>query len=106
KYLSNTVAGANVGFQYFPGYDNTGTQPVQLTGNTLTNVFNGFDFTNAKSVNYLSGNSVTGTGSTGTGIGVGTGSIVTTDGVSGTNSLSGFATGVDVNGGTASLQQN
>jgi len=106
EYLDNQVDGANIGFQYYPGYNNTGTQPVQLIGNTLTNVFDGFDFTNAQTVNYLSGNSVTGTGSAGTGIGVGTGSTLTTDGVSGTNSIQGFATGVDVNGGTASLQQN
>src|SRR5262249_49403398 len=106
QYLNNQADGANVGFQYYPGYDNTGTAPVKLIGNTLTNVFNGFDFTNAKTVNYLSGNSVTGTGSVGTGIGVGAGSTLTTDGVAGTNTISGFATGVDVNGGTASLEQN
>src|SRR5262249_53161557 len=68
--------------------------------------FNGFDFTNAQTVNYLSGNVITGTGGAGTGIGVGTGSALTTDGVSGTNTITGFATGVDVNGGTASLIQN
>src|SRR5207237_3814390 len=74
-YQNNQVAGAHVGFQYFSTYDNTGTQPVHLVGNTLTNVFNGFDFANgAKSVNYLSGNSVTGTGSAGTGVGVAAGS--------------------------------
>ena len=61
-YQNNQVSGAHFGFQYYPGYDNTGTPPVQLIGNTLTNVFDGFDFTNAKTVNYLSGNSVTGTG--------------------------------------------
>src|SRR6202008_2763209 len=66
QYTNNNVAGAHFGFQYYPGYDNTGTAPVLLTGNTLTNVFDGFDFTNAKTVNYLSGNSVTGTGSAGT----------------------------------------
>jgi SdrD B-like domain/Right handed beta helix region/Putative Ig domain/Domain of unknown function (DUF4214) len=106
-YQNNSAAGAHVGFQYYPTYDNTGTQPVQLIDNTLTNVFNGFDFANgAKSVNYLSGNSAKGVGGAGTGIAVGAGSTVTTDGVSGTNTLSGFATGVDVNGGTATLQQN
>src|SRR5262249_10153935 len=53
-YQNNQAAGAHVGFQYFPTYDNTGTQPVRLVGNTLTNVFNGFDFANgAKTVNYL-----------------------------------------------------
>ncbi len=104
-YANNQVAGAHVGFQYYPGYTNGGTPAVQLTGNTLTNVFNGFDFTNAQTVNYLSGNSVTGTGSAGTGIGVGVGSTLTTDGVTGTNTVTSFATGIDVSG-TATLTQN
>jgi hypothetical protein len=106
-YQNNQVAGAHVGFRYFPTYDNTGTQPVRLVGNTLTNVFNAFDFANgARTVNYLSGNTATGTGGAGTGIAVGSGVVLTTDGASGTNSLSGFATGVDVAGGTATLRQN
>ena len=79
---------------------------MQLIGNTLTNVYNGFDFSNAKTVDYLSENSVTGTGAAGAGVAVGTGSTLTTDGLSGANVISGFATGVDVNGGSASLQQN
>src|SRR5262249_13497014 len=107
KYLNNVVNGAHVGFQYFSTYDNTGTQPVVLTGNTLSNVFNGFDFANgARTVNYLSGNSATGTGGAGTGVGVGTGSVLTTNGATGTNTIQGFATGVDVSGGTATLGQN
>src|SRR5262249_31455079 len=93
-------------FQYYPGYDNTGTQPARFVGNTLTNVFNGFDFTNAQTVNYLSGNVITGTGGAGTGIGVGTGSTLTTGGTAGANGVRRFATGVDVNGGTASLMQD
>jgi nitrous oxidase accessory protein NosD len=106
RYQNNQVSGAHVGFQYYPGYDNTGTQPVQIIGNTLTNVFDGFDFANAKTVNYLSGNTVTGTGGAGTtGIAVGVGSTLTTDGVSGTDAVSNFATGVDVSG-TATLTQN
>jgi hypothetical protein len=104
-FQNNEVSGAHVGFQYYPGYDNTGTPPVRIIGNTLTDVFNGFDFSNAKTVNYLSGNTVTGTGGAGTGIAVGAGSTLTTDGANGTNTVSGFATGVDV-GGTATLTQN
>src|SRR5262249_40673208 len=89
---------------YYPTYDNTGTQPVRLIGNTLTNVFNAFDFANgAKSVNYLSGNSAAGTGGSGTGVGVGTGSVGTTDAVSGANAVHGFATGVKVNGGATTV---
>src|SRR5262249_16847290 len=106
-YQNNHVSGAHVGFQYYPTYDNTGTAPVQLIGNTLTNVFNGFDFANgAKTVTHLSGNSVPGTGSAGTGVGVGTGSVLINNGASGGNTISGFATGVDVNGGTATLTQS
>jgi uncharacterized repeat protein (TIGR01451 family) len=106
-YQNNTVSGAHVGFQYYPTYDNTGTQPVRLLDNTLTDVFNGFDFDNgAKTVNYLSGNSVTGSGGSGVGVGVGPGSTLTTDGTFGTNTISGFATGVNVDGGTATLTQN
>jgi hypothetical protein len=106
QYLNNQVEGAHFGFQYYPTYDNTGTQPVVLMGNTLTNVFDGFDFANgAKSVNYLSGNSVTGTGSAGVGLGVGAGSTVITDGAAGSNTIQGFATGVDVVG-AATLIQN
>jgi hypothetical protein len=88
-YTNNQVAGAHFGFQYNPGSTNAGTPPVKLIDNTLTNVFDGFDFSNAQSVNYLSGNSVTGTGTTSTGIGiaVGAGSTVTTDGASGTNTI-------------------
>src|SRR5262249_7231080 len=105
-YSGNTVAGANVGFAYYPDLNNTGTQPVQFLNNTLTDVFTGFDFASAKSVNFLSGNTITGTGA-GIGVDVGNGSTVTVSGTSASNDVSGFATGVKVrSGGTATLSNN
>jgi hypothetical protein len=106
KYQNNHVIGAHVGFQYYPTYDNTGTQPVQLIGNTLTGVFNGFDFANgAKTGNYLSGNSATGTGA-GTGVGVGVGSTVTLDAAFGGNTTTHFGTGLDVVGALTAATMN
>ena len=92
-WSGNTVDGANVGFAYYPGYNNAGTQPVQILNNTLTNVFKGFDFSGATSVSHLSGNSISGFGG-GIGIDVGENSVVTLDNSAAENSITGFATGV------------
>ena len=72
-----------------------------FSGNVLTNVANGFDFTGAVSVDSLTGNTINGAGiAQGVGVNVGVGSVVT---VSDGNVISGFATGIKVDSGNATI---
>ena len=106
-YENNNVSGANIGFQY-AGSQHSSAAPVQILGNTLTNVYTGFDLRTypfgltGTTATHFSGNTITGTGSGGIGIDVGQASSITVDAVDGTNSISGFATGIEVSGADAS----
>ena len=93
-FSNNTVDGANTAFSYYPGYNNAGTLPVQWIGNSATNVEFGFDFDSSDTVNYLSGNTISGTGSAGVGLYLGFGTVVTGDNLQGANSISGFGVGI------------
>ncbi|MCM3873670.1 MAG: hypothetical protein ND895_23535, partial [Pyrinomonadaceae bacterium] len=63
-YQSNTVTGANIGFQWLAGSNFAGNQPVQLTSNTITGNGTGVLVQSQGSanlsVNRIVGNTVTG----------------------------------------------
>ena len=81
-YQNNTVSGAEIGFQWLPpsyGADYSGTQPVELIGNTITNTITGV-LVQSDGAAYLAKNTITGNG---TGVqvgGIGAGGIGISDG--------------------------
>ncbi|MCC7510602.1 MAG: tandem-95 repeat protein [Planctomycetes bacterium] len=103
-YEGNSVVGANVAFDYYPGYNGAGTPPVQLVSNSGTDVFHGFNFSTATSVNLLDDNEMTGIGG-GIGLHVALGTVVTTASVTGQNLFDTFQIGVHVHaaGSSAAL---
>ncbi|MBK8205281.1 MAG: tandem-95 repeat protein [Planctomycetes bacterium] len=103
-YEGNSVEGANVAFDYYPGYNGAGTPPVQLVSNSGTDVFHGFNFSTATSVNLLDDNDMTGVGG-GIGLHVALGTVVTTVSVTGQNLFDTFAIGAHVHavGSSAAL---
>ncbi|MCC7086779.1 MAG: right-handed parallel beta-helix repeat-containing protein [Pirellulales bacterium] len=101
-YSNNTVDGANVGWQWLSGENFAGNQPVQIIGNTLTNVRTGF-LVQSNGLAHFSDNSMTNTGAmlgVGTGIDVRSGSIVDIDDSTDDNGMVGFATGIKTAGTT------
>ncbi len=129
-YANNTVDGANMGWQWLGGANFAGTQPVVLSGNTLTNVATGMLIRSNGSAT-LTGNSFTNSGAmlhVGIGVDVAAGSTAELDGGASENSIVGFDTairsdgtvnvhdnnasihgnliGIDVTGGTATISGN
>jgi VCBS repeat-containing protein len=129
-YSGNTVDGANIGFQWIAGSNFTGQAPVEVIGNTLTNVGTGF-LIQSNGVAHLSDNSLTNSGymlHVGTGIDVAAGSVVTINDSTDDNDIVGFDTairsagtvtvsgnnnsihgnliGIDVTGGSATISGN
>lgn len=108
-YSDNDVDGANMGFVWLgppccPGQDFSAWEPIELISNQLTDVQVGVLIQSQGSAN-LSGNTLTGNG-TASSIGVritedSSASLIGTDGP---NSISGFDTGVDVDNGTALIE--
>jgi uncharacterized repeat protein (TIGR01451 family) len=64
KYDSNTVNGANIGFQWKTGSDFTGNQAVVLTGNQITNSDTGV-LIQSNGIAHFENNVITGSGSGG-----------------------------------------
>ncbi len=64
KYDSNTVSGANIGFQWITGADFTGNQAVVLTGNTITNSDTGV-LVQSNGIAHITHDAITGSGSGG-----------------------------------------
>jgi nitrous oxidase accessory protein NosD len=107
QYTGNTVAGANIGFQWLAGSNFTGNQAIELTNNVLTNVNTGI-LVQSNGLAHLSGNSLTNSGTmlnVGTGLDVASGSIVDVDGSPTDNTIVGFATGIR-SAGTLTVEDN
>ena len=103
-YANNTVQGANIGFQWLAGSNFAGNQPVQLVSNQLSNVNTGV-LVQSNGLAHLTGNTLTNTGGTGIGVDVVAGSVLTLDASVGSNTISGFASGVR-SAGTSTVQNN
>jgi uncharacterized repeat protein (TIGR01451 family) len=64
NYATNTMAGANIGFQWISGSNFTGNLPVRLTGNTVTNCDTGV-LIQSNGVAHLDTDVITGSGAGG-----------------------------------------
>jgi hypothetical protein len=113
-YSNNTVAGANIGFEWLAGSNFASYQPVVFSGNTLANVATGVLLqSNGKAT--ITGSSFTNTGAMagqGTAVSVAAGSSATVDGSTDENAITGFGSGilaagtVSVSGNDASIHGN
>ena len=113
-YSGNTADGANIGFQWFASINTSGTLPIELTNNTVTNSNIGILIRSNGSAE-LSGNTFSNTGAmagVGTGIEVDAGSAATIDGSVDENAISGFHIGIldhgsaIITGNSASIHDN
>lgn len=99
-YSNNTIDGAKIGFEWRGASNFSGNQPVVVTGNTLTNVATGA-IVQSKGQGNFSDNSFTNSGAmlaAGTGIKVDALASATISDTVDNNEITGFATGVLVNG--------
>lgn len=102
KYYNNTVQGASIGFAPMDG---TVIQlPIVMNANTLTDVNTGFLLGSKE--NYLFTNNTLTNSGVGTGIKVPSTAVATVGSAAGSNTISGFATGIDANGGNATISNN
>lgn len=101
-YSGNTVQGASIGFGDIAP-SNPGQIPVIVKNNTLTNTNTGFMLFNNE-VLTLTNNKLTNTGGIGTGVSVPSGATAVIGTLAGSDFISGFATGVSVTGGSATIR--
>lgn len=101
SYEDNTVTAANVGFQWLPGGSFGGNQPVQLTGNMVTDTQIGVQIQSNGSAT-LTGNLIDGVAGTSMGVSIAAGSSATLF----ENDISGASVGVDNSGILDSVTEN
>ena len=104
-YSGSFVSGANIGFQWLSGSDFSGNQPVQLVSNNLTNS-NTDVLIQSNGLAHLTGNTLANAGGAGTGVSIKSGSSATIDDANASNSIMGCLTGIDDDGGTATIKSN
>lgn len=101
-YSANTVSGANIGIQWISSGVGGFTDPVNISGNSLVDVFTGI-LVQAGGAATITGNTINGLLSGGAGVKVaGSSSRATIVG----NTIGGSFDGVDVNGAAALIQAN
>jgi autotransporter-associated beta strand protein len=100
-YTDNTVDGANVGFQWLAGQNFSGNQPVQLTGNTVTNTQIGAQI-QSNGLGTFVDNSFDGVDGTSIGVDIAAGSFASLS----QNDISGTNVGVNISGTLTSAAQN
>lgn len=100
-YSDNTVDGANIGFQWLPGADFAGDQPVQLTGNVVTNTQTGV-LIQSNGLATLSNNILDGIGGTSIGVDIVAGATASLF----RNEISGTNLGVNASGTLVSASEN